>query len=123
MRYLVFAISMPIALAAWSSLPAKLGWAAATLDTTFGRYQVLRYGLPMPWHNEYRELMRKRYGVDVRAIAGCVVFGALVDYASAYNSVSTDAIKRKYGQDIMERTAREVGSSWRRERVKRKLIE
>lgn len=67
----------------------------------YGQYKILIYGLPVSM--EYPRLLRQRYGIDMQ-LRGCVVTDLELAYAHGYNGVSKEAAKRKFGQDIFEKT-------------------
>jgi hypothetical protein len=48
--------------------------------------------------------LRQRYGIEERIAAGCVFFESLRAYTEGYNTVATDAAKRKSGRDIFKET-------------------
>ncbi len=87
---------------------AASGWIwgqlAARSDVAHGQYKILSLGLPPPWRQEYIRLLRERYGIEERVVAGCIVSTSLLAYAKGYNSVSADAANRKFGHDIFKET-------------------
>jgi len=73
-----------------------------------GHYRLLTYGLPVSWLPQYAVLLRKRYGVEVHAVAGCVVSPALISYVDNYDRVSTAAVNRKFGHDVFKECAEDA---------------
>jgi len=57
----------------WGLSASIRGNLAARIDIHRGRYQVLGYGLPSPSRPEYARCLRDRYGIEFRAVAGCIV--------------------------------------------------
>jgi hypothetical protein len=57
-------------------------------------------------------LLRERYGIEERFVAGCMVDRPLFDYAEAYNTISMSAINRKFGRDVFQETAIEASRNW-----------
>jgi hypothetical protein len=79
-----------------------------------GHFRLLTYGLPVSWLPEYAALLRERYGVEVHAVAGCVVSQALISYVDSYDRVSTVAANRKFGRDVFKECEEEVQKKWGR---------
>ena len=96
-------IALAIALVeAWSVAAPLRGQIAARSDERHGHYKILSYGLPPSWLPEYTRLLRERYGVGLRHIAGCIVSKALVSYVDSYDEVSAAAVVRKFGRDVFK---------------------
>jgi len=74
----------------------------AHLDPVRGRHEVLAFGLAAAWRSEYARLLRKRYGIEMRVVAGCCVKESLVAYVDSYNAVSADAASRKFGHNVFQ---------------------
>jgi hypothetical protein len=72
----------------------------------------LGYGLPLRSQPEYARLLRDRYRIEFRAVAGCVVSRTLVDYVEGYDGVSMTAANRKFGRDVFKETMAEANQSW-----------
>jgi hypothetical protein len=51
------------------------------------------------------------YGIDFRAVAGCIVSQSLVSHVGAYDEVSTAAAIRKFGHDVFKESAVEARTS------------
>jgi hypothetical protein len=83
------------------------GWIEAQVDLAHGRYKILGYGLPPRGMPKYISLLHERYGVEYRAVTGCVVEKGTLDYTAAYNGVSEPVINRKFGHDIFKEVERE----------------
>jgi hypothetical protein len=96
----------------WPPLHSLAGNLAARYDLARGRYQELGFGLPTASRPEYARLLRERYRLRFRAVAGCVVNEPLLAYVHAYNSVSMAATKRKFGGDVFEECARDAERNW-----------
>jgi hypothetical protein len=100
----------------WSLAAPIRGRLAAYRDIRRGRYEVLGYGLPIPWRLEYAQCLRERYNIHFHAVAGCVVSESLVSYVDAYHSVVDDAVRRKYGRDVFRECADDAATKWKAER-------
>lgn len=88
------------------------GRLVASFDVAVGRYELLGYGLPPPYRDDYVRLLRERYGIEYRQEALCLVSKRLVDYVDAYDSVSVAAAQRKFGHDIFTETIDEARAHW-----------
>lgn len=84
----------------------------ARFDIARGRYEVQGYGLPMPWRAEYAGLLQRRYGVNFRTVALCIVSRSLVAYVDSYNHVSVRAVNRRFGHDVFKECAEEARKNW-----------
>jgi hypothetical protein len=102
----------------WLSASIR-GRLVAHFDVVRGHYKVLSYGLPVSWRPEYVRLLRERYGIEHRAVAGCVVSESLVSYVHGYNAVSTAAVNRKFGHDVFEECAEDARKNWERQMQER----
>jgi hypothetical protein len=113
----VAAVTAPVVLlmawdsSGWRPLSSALGKHNAHRDVASGRYKILTYGIANPEGSPYANLLRERYGVELHAMAGCIVSKSLVDYVAAYNEVSTTAVRGKFGRDVFRETHDEVEKS------------
>lgn len=88
----------------------------ARYDISRGHYEVLGYGLPVPWRPEYARLLQERYGVKFRAVAGCIVSTGLVTYVDSYDRASAEAVNRKFGHDVFKECSDEARKKWQETR-------
>jgi len=58
------------------------------------------------------QLLRQRYGIEYRAVAGCIVSRSLVDYVDGYDSVSAAAAKRRFGRDVFRECSADASMHW-----------
>src|SRR5258706_12438901 len=79
----------------WDYSAGIRGKLTARFDVARGRFEVLAYGLPAPWRPEWANLLRERYGIEMRIVAGCALSQSLAAYADGYNEVSGRAAIRK----------------------------
>jgi hypothetical protein len=91
-----------IAAFVWDLSAQLRGQLVARCDLMRGHYELLTYGLPPRGLPECGRLLRQRYDIKLRAIAGCVVSRALTDYADAHNRVVLSEIKRRFGRDVLQ---------------------
>ena len=96
----------------WSRTAAFRGRHAAERDLARGRYVVLGYGLPPRGVAEYKQILREKYGVEYRQVALCIVSRSLVAYADSYDKISGDAIRQKFGNDILKHSWDEANQEW-----------
>jgi len=106
--FLAFVLSFVV----WEMAAPVRGTLAAHFDVARGRYRLLTYGLPVPWLPEYARLLRQKYGIEVKAVAGCVVSSQLTSYVDSYDRVSVAAASRKSGHDIFEECEKEAERNW-----------
>lgn len=52
---------------------------------------------------EYARVLHERDGIECRGVAGCLVSQSLLSYVDACNNVSTEAAKRKFGPQCIQR--------------------
>jgi hypothetical protein len=97
----------------WESSAGTRGQLLARFDIARGHYEILSYGLPVSWRPDYMRLLRERYGIEDRVIAGCIVTNSLVAYADGYNAVSITAANRKFGRDIFRESIIEAANNWK----------
>ena len=98
----------------WDISAAARGKIDAYMDLAFGHYKVMGYGLPGPEREGYVSLLHARYGIEFEKLADCIVSESLVNYANAYNAVSTSAIKKKFGDDTLQNTFEDARREWLR---------
>lgn len=92
------------------------GRLTAHYDVWRGHYVVLAYGLPVPWRSQFAQLLRERYGVEVRTVALCIVSETLRSYADSYDDVSAADANHRFGRDIFKECAEAARSQWELQR-------
>jgi hypothetical protein len=98
----------------WSAVPRVRGQLVARFDIARGHYEILGYGLPVPWYADDVRLLRERYGIEYRPVAGCIVSATLIAYVDNYNGVIAAAANRKFGHDVFKECAGDARKSWER---------
>jgi hypothetical protein len=79
----------------------RAGHAQAERDLRAGVLAVESYGLPMP--PEYTQILRERYGVQLRSVAGDTdVTAKALGHAEGYNELSKTEIRRRFGDGVLE---------------------
>jgi hypothetical protein len=102
---------------AWWLSASVRGYVVARFDVARGHYEVQSFGLPARWSPDYARLLRERYGIEHRTVAGCVVSESLVSYVSAYNSVTKAAAEHKFGRDVFAECAADARKAWEERNV------
>jgi hypothetical protein len=68
----------------------------AETDFAAGRYRMLVYGL----RGSSDDKRLAKHGVEVKAIAGCIVSDGILEGARVYNEVMREKLKAKLGRDV-----------------------
>ncbi|HZR78724.1 MAG TPA: hypothetical protein VFA58_05915 [Chthoniobacterales bacterium] len=90
----------------------RTGEADAKRDLENGQLVIETYGLPMP--EEYPKILRDRYGIEVRTIAGDTnVTATVIGHEKGYNKVSEPEISRRFGSGVVQAAAEEALKHWR----------
>jgi hypothetical protein len=105
-------IAMIVLLVFWRPFPKTRGELAARFDIAIGHQKILSYGMVNPWFPEYARLMRERYGIEGRMVAGCIVSESTCGYVESYDAVSLAEARRRYGRDIAQETMEEARNRW-----------
>jgi hypothetical protein len=90
--------------AGYSQADYEQGRADAQKDTSHG---VLAYefaGLPAPTDNELIRLMKERYNIEMRRVAGDEVLIDRISHMIGYNEIALPEIQRRFGKDILKRS-------------------
>lgn len=83
----------------------------ALQDIRTGRLASETFGKPAFYREEYHRLLKKRFGIDYKIVAGCLVDDRIVGHAAGYNEVMHAEILARFGADVFERTAAEAQRS------------
>jgi len=98
----------------WDLSAPLRGQLVAHYDLAHGRYRQLTFGLPPPERPTYARVLSERYGIEVRAVAGCIVSKSLISYVHGYNTVSVAAANRRWRRDVFEDSWQEAERIWSR---------
>jgi hypothetical protein len=90
------------------------GRAAAERDIKHGILAVESAGLRAEWSSEYVRLLKQRYGIEDRGVAGCIVDDKIIGHMRGYNEVSDAEITRRFGPNVFERTAKEARALYKK---------
>ena len=102
-----FAIALAFLLsacAAISSIAAQRGRADARADLRAGKLAIETFGKPANYRPTYQRLLRERYGVQLRVVAGCAVDDSILGHTRGYNAIMRPEITRRFGTDVFDRT-------------------
>lgn len=106
-------------LGAWEYFGAyRAGKAQAKKDIAAGILAIEEHGLGAAGDSEVRRILRERYNIELRAIAGCFVDERILGHEAGYDAVSAAEIDRRFGRDHVEAT-REEGFRLEREKYAR----
>ena len=84
------------------------GAADARADLAAGKLAIETSGLPAPWRTTYARLLRERHGIELRTVAGCMIGDEDLQHMKSYNSLMEAEISRRFGADLLEKTADEA---------------
>lgn len=88
--------------------PSSNGDADARADLAAGKLAIETAGLPAPWRTTYARLLRERHGIELRSVAGCMIGEETLQHMKSYNSLMEAEISRRFGADLLEKTANEA---------------
>lgn len=88
----------------WSASATCRGRLAAHMDLRRGRYIVLAYGLPPFGAPEYARILKEQYAIEFHYVDFCTVSRTLRAYADGHDELSGAAAKRKFGNDVFEKS-------------------
>jgi hypothetical protein len=81
---------------------------AAWFDQARGHYEIQATGHPAPWRGETARLLEKRYGVELRHVAGCQVQLDVDMYVAGYRAVSKHHMLAHFGKDVFTECSAEA---------------
>ena len=65
-------------------------------------------GPPPPWNGDWVKMLREKYHIELKEVAGCVVDYRIVGHALGYNELSGAEIDRRFGTDFIRTSRAEV---------------
>ena len=96
----------------YSKTAYQAGRMAAETDLRAGRLVIEDYGFPRKGQPEYAEILKQRYQIELRRVAGDVVDRRAYGHAFGYNDVSEPEIKRRFGNDLLEKAQQEAAKHY-----------
>jgi hypothetical protein len=79
------------------------GRADALKEIAEGRLALETMGLPPVSRGAYRDILKERHGIQLRAVAGCIVNSTITGHARGFNEVMTAEIAKRFGPDALEK--------------------
>jgi hypothetical protein len=98
--------------AGYSQADYEQGRADAQKDISHG---VLAYefaGLPAPTDDELIRLMKERYNIEMRRVAGDEILIERISHMIGYNEIALPEIERRFGKDILQKVADEAKANY-----------
>jgi hypothetical protein len=89
------------AILAWCFAAPITGYCIAQYDTSKGHFELQYYGIYRGWDERCAELLKERYGVIHRPVAGCVVSHWTSGYVGGYDGVVFGKLEKKYGKNVL----------------------
>jgi hypothetical protein len=98
---LTASLAFLVGLASAGNLPYSIGCVHAYIDLARGHYELQTYGTIDGDLEEFSQIASERYGIEV-VTHGCIISEAGIEHTRGYNDVSLAAIKRKYGDNVID---------------------
>lgn len=86
----------------------SLGKADARTDISHGKLVIKQFGLPEGSESNYQMLLFKRYGILVDFVWGDNLSREQYTYWTAYNSISTSEIAKRFGSSVLDSASSEA---------------
>ncbi len=80
----------------------------AEADLRRGRLTILTYGLQAPWSLALMEGLHRDHGIELRAVAGCVVTKEQMRYVEEYNEVMERHLVAIHGEAFFDQEVRKA---------------
>jgi hypothetical protein len=81
-------------------------------DIHAGRLVFEDYGFPRKGQEEFADILRERYGVELRRVDDDIVDDTTVGHARGYNEVSDAEIERRFGASVIQNAAGEAAEHY-----------
>ncbi len=91
-----------------SEAAAIQGRADALKELAQGTLALETMGLPPVSRGAYIDLLKQRHGIQLRAVAGCLVTPSLTGHARGFNEVMLAEIQKRFGPDALEKAERDA---------------
>jgi hypothetical protein len=89
------------------------GRADAEADLRAGRLVLEDYGFPREGQQEFADILRQRYGVELHRVASDIVDYTAYGHAFGYNDVSRPEIERRFGAGVIQKAEAEAAEHYR----------
>jgi hypothetical protein len=87
---------------------AVSGQANALKEIAEGRLALETYGLPSRTRGPYIDLLKTKYDIQLRAVAGCIVDSTITGHARGFNEVMMTEIEKRFGADALAKAEAEA---------------
>ncbi len=84
------------------------GKADARKELKEGTLAIETMGLLVRHHGHYAKILKERYNIQVRGVAGCMVNSFIIGHAEGFNQVMNAEIKRRFGKNVFEHALTEA---------------
>jgi hypothetical protein len=93
---------------------AFAGYATAKYEISQDNLSLEMFGLPAGSRPMFSEIVRERFGVKSKVVAGCVVTHWRLARWSAHNAAVVSEIRRRFGNDSLDIAAKEANDEYKR---------
>jgi hypothetical protein len=98
--------------AGYSQADYERGRADAQNDISHGILVYEFAGLPAPSDDEEIRLLRERYHIELRRVAGDEIRIDAISHMIGYNEISLPEIERRFGKGILEKVDQEAKANY-----------
>ncbi|MCB1225129.1 MAG: hypothetical protein KDK99_04895 [Verrucomicrobiales bacterium] len=91
------------------------GKSDAQAELKKGHLALESFGYPASWSDLYQEMLKERYDIEDRRVAGCVIDGHILGHANGFNEVMEAEIHRRYGKDVFEKVSAEAQETYKKQ--------
>jgi hypothetical protein len=98
--------------AGYSQADYESGRADAQKDISHGILVYEFAGLPAPSDDEEIRLLRERYHIEMRRVAGDEIRIDAISHMIGYNEISLPEIERRFGKGILEKVDQEAKANY-----------
>lgn len=85
-----------------------MGKYSAHRDLAAGVLRLEVYGEYSPWEDEEAGILKTRYGIERKWVAGCILSDSVLAHADGYNTPMLREIDRRFGEGVTEKIYREA---------------
>ena len=89
------------------------GRADAEADLRSGRLVLEDYGFPRKGQQEFADILRQRYSIELRRVASDIIDETAYGHSFGYNEVSRAEIQRRFGTDVIQKAEAEAAEHHR----------
>ncbi len=89
------------------------GHAAALKELAAGRLALETYGLPSRSRGAYIDILKEKYGIQLRMTAGCIVNSTITGHARGFNETMMAEITKRFGPDALAQAEKEAETRYR----------